>query len=108
MQAIETRYLGATDLKGSRIVARCEASRIVSSKHQMRATSVEEDHRLVAIELIQKLGWHGHWVQGAVPSNRKGYVFVCYRRMDYDHDPKGHPGLTEGFDVWPSMNVEGN
>jgi hypothetical protein len=102
MQAIETKYLGATTTKGSRIVARCEAGRIVTSKHQMRATNIDDDHRMAAMELITKLGWFGHWIQAAVPSIRNGYVFVCYQRHEYWED-RGlkWKGPVEGFDVYP-------
>lgn len=116
MQSIETRYIGATNTKPSRIVARCEAGRIVTSKHHNSASDVSDDHRCAAMELILKLGWHGHWVQGAVPSLRNGYVFVCAQRMEYEIVKiygVMTPSLTiqsrgphEGFDVWPGMATQ--
>lgn len=108
MQAIETKYIGPTDTKGARIMARCDAKRIVRSVDH--SLNIEDRHGHVASELIHILGWHGHWVCGAVPSNSMGYVFVCTQRHDYDHkDENGRPwkGPTEGFDVWPDMNREG-
>lgn len=102
MQAIETKYLGPTNTKSSRITARCEAGHITSTSHHNRATNVEDDHRWAAIELITKLGWFGHWVQGAVPSNNKGYVFVCYQRYEYDNkNGVQWKSPAEGFDVYP-------
>jgi hypothetical protein len=104
MQAIETKYIGPTDTKGGRISARCEARRIVRDVDH--SLGIEERHTAVARELINLLGWHGHWICGAVPSNPNGYIFACGQRHDYDHlDEKGSPwkGPTEGFDVWPEM-----
>lgn len=108
MQAIETRYIGPTNTKPSRIVARCEAGRIVTSKHHNRATNIDDDHRYAAMELIEKLGWYGTWVQGAVPSIKNGYVFVCRQRHEYEQATvKGKlawKGPTEGFDVYPGAS----
>lgn len=72
-QAIETRFLGPTNHRGARIVAKCQAGRIVipySYEH-----SCEECHRGAAMALASKLGWSGSLIGGG-SADGKGYVFV--------------------------------
>jgi hypothetical protein len=78
MQAIITKYLGATDTKGSRIKATCDAGSIsIPYPHEL---SGEEVHVKAAMALVRKLGWdkdaYGDWACGGLP-NQAGYVFVC-------------------------------
>jgi hypothetical protein len=77
-QAIETRYAGPTNFRGSRVIARCEAGRITDSWDH--AGNVEANHRRVAMVLAAKLGWQPgpHWVGGGCADGR-GYVFVDSR-----------------------------
>jgi len=71
-QAIETKYLGATNYRPSRIVARTEGGHrlIVSYDH---AHNPPQMHQVAAEALANKLEWTGQWV-GA--GTREGYVFV--------------------------------
>jgi len=92
MLAIETRFIGPTNLKGSRISARvmetarpCEPTRrlIVECQDQL---GIEANHRAAAKQLIARLGWdqpngYGEWVVGATDT---GYVFVCDTRHGQD------------------------
>ena len=81
MQAITTRYLGATDYHPSRVKARAQAGSLtVSWDH---ALDVEANHRLAALALARKLGWddprhYGRWHGGALPDDT-GYAFVSVR-----------------------------
>ena len=76
MQTIITRYLGPTNYKPSRIVAQCEAGRIIVSwKH---GESVQNNHRAACEALRAKLGWT---VTAGYPAmlggeTRAGYVWV--------------------------------
>jgi hypothetical protein len=55
MQAIRTKYHGATDTKSSRISAQCEAGRIyVSYDH---ALNIAGNHKAACDALVKKLGW---------------------------------------------------
>lgn len=105
MQAIETKYIGATNTKPSRVKATGAAGSITFSwDHSLDGY---ENHRRVALAIMLKLGWHGHWVAGANAGN--GYCFVCYQRHDYTHnyDAAGNvvaKGAVQGFDVWPGMD----
>ena len=77
MQAIITKYLSATNSRGSRIKATCDAGTInINYPHEL---SGEEVYRAAADALVKKLGWdtehYGKMVCGGLPNN-SGYVFV--------------------------------
>jgi hypothetical protein len=72
-QAIVTRYKGPTDASGSRIVASCEARRmIIPYDHSL---DIQGNHAAAALTLFQALGWHERHdlVMGGT---KDGYVFV--------------------------------
>ena len=73
MQAIVTKYVGPTNYRGSRVIAKCEAKRIAVSWDD--ALNVDENHRRAAQILATELEWRGRWVGGSLPDNR-GYCFV--------------------------------
>ncbi len=82
MQAIVTRYLGATNYRGARIKATADAGSVtISYPYEL---SGEDVHRAAADVLLVKLGWdveHGYKpfeiIGGALPqSSRDSYVFV--------------------------------
>lgn len=55
MQAIQTRYLGPTNTRGSRIKATCAAGSItISYPYDLSGQAV---HRRAAEALVSKLGW---------------------------------------------------
>jgi hypothetical protein len=55
MQAIQTKYLGPTNHRGARIVAKCDATRRVYSWDYALGTS--ENHHAAAELLGHELGW---------------------------------------------------
>lgn len=56
MQAIETKYHGPTNTKGSRISARCEAKRIyVGYDHSL---DIDDNHKAAAKALRDAMGWN--------------------------------------------------
>ena len=69
MQAITTKYLGATNFRGARVKATCQAGSITVSWDC--AGNVDENHDLAARALIVKLGWNAdcyeQWHRGALP-----------------------------------------
>lgn len=71
-QAIQTRFLGPTNTRGARVVARADAGRITVSWDYSQ--SIDENHRRAALALAERLGWKGPWHGGSLPS--AGYVFV--------------------------------
>ena len=79
-QAIVTKYLGPTNNRGARIVARAYAKRMVVSWDH--ALDVAENHRMAAYALARKLNWlepgNGQkyeYVGGSMPDDT-GYCFV--------------------------------
>lgn len=83
-QAIETKFLGATNYRGSRIKAACEAGSItVNWDYEL---DVIDNHRRAAEMLREKLGWfgthYGDLHMGALPG--AGYAFVFDGR-DHEH-----------------------
>lgn len=77
-QAIETRYYGPTNSRGSRVAAICQAGKV--TVHWDHALNPEQNHAAAAQAMIDKMGWHGKWVQGAMPGNHSGYCFTCIKR----------------------------
>lgn len=78
MQAIETTYCGPTDHRGSRVIAKCEAGRVVVEWDY--ALNSDENHRAAAEALSAKLGWdqgwHGKMVSGGLPGRGWAHVFT--------------------------------
>jgi len=82
MQAITTKYIGPSNVKGSRIKASCDAGSItIPYPHELSGQDV---HAKAAMALVRKLKWnnYGTWVCGGVGS---GYVF-CLVQEDYKND----------------------
>lgn len=74
-QAIETRYYGATNYKGSRIKAWCDAkTRWFSYDHGL---DLSDNHKWAAEQLAEELGWAGEWCMGALPNG--DYCFAGKR-----------------------------
>ena len=83
MQAIQTKYLGPTETKGSRIKAWCDAGSItIGYPYEYSGM----DCHLQAAKALQiKLGWigkaYGQLLGGALP-NQGGYCFVLAPTVD--------------------------
>ena len=71
MIAIETRYHGPTNTKGSRIVASANGHRLTIGVDN--AVSVEDNHANAAKELARKLKWTGRLIGG---HTNRGMVWV--------------------------------
>ncbi len=88
MQAIKTKYLGATNFRGARIKATCEADQITIPWSYDIGTEANHDSARKALQLKlakdgeKRLGynflsdpWLRPMVGGALPNN-EGYAFV--------------------------------
>ena len=74
MQAIETKYLGPTNNRGSRITATCNENKItIPYPYELSGMAV---HEAAAHALCDKMGWKPSYVGGAT---KTGYVFVFTR-----------------------------
>jgi hypothetical protein len=76
-QAITTKYLGATNHRGARIVARSQAGRKTYSWDC--GMSAAENHADAATRYAADMEWHGSWAGGALPTG-DGYAFVMTSR----------------------------
>jgi len=73
-QAIATKYLGPTNHRGSRIVATCEAGRLVVPLDY--ALNTVQNHAAAAIALARKLGWLDGPYAGTPVIGGVGYGYV--------------------------------
>jgi len=76
MQAILTRYIGATNTKPSRIKAWTATGRTLTRSYDDGSSyrNAFDRHAAVAKELAASLNWQGEWIGGA--DDKAGYVFV--------------------------------
>ena len=73
MKAIQTKYMGPTNFRGSRIKATAEGVSVtVPYADELNS---EEAHAVAAVALVRKMGWPGDLIQGGRPDGR-GYCFV--------------------------------
>ncbi len=76
MQAIEVKFLGATNFQGSRLKAICQAGTITSGwRYELEDN---ENYEHVAKLLIKKLGWEFEPVGGVLPNGN--HVFVLQKK----------------------------
>ena len=78
MKAILTKYRGATDTRGSRIIATAEGGdrphRLsIPYPHELSGAEV---HAKAAIALRQKMGWKGSLVAGGLPDGSWAFCFT--------------------------------
>lgn len=75
MKAIQTKYLGATNQRGSRIKACTEGGNTITIPypHELSGDAV---HRLAAQALCDKLGWNRQFVTGGLPNGDYCHVFT--------------------------------
>lgn len=73
MQAIETRYIPATNTKGARCKALAPGGTFVMVPWDSRGEAAEM-HAAAAVALCERMGWGGTFVFGAL---QHSYVFVA-------------------------------
>lgn len=71
MQAIETKFISPTNLKGSRISARCESGRVIVDWDH--ALDAKQNHINAAKHLLKKLGWDYNLLTGSL---KNSYVHI--------------------------------
>lgn len=69
MQAIQTKYLGPTNTRGSRIKATCAAGTLAIQYED------EKSHRKAAEALAAKLNWTTPLLGGQLPDHSHVFVF---------------------------------
>ena len=73
MQAIVTKYIGPTNVRGSRVKATAQAGSVTLGWDD--SMNPDGNHKAAARALAQKYGWDGEWVSGWTPDGRS--VWVC-------------------------------
>jgi len=77
LQAIETKYLGPTNHRGSRVKASCEAGQTTVSWDY--SLNVVENHARAATHLCRRLGWDERY-PAHIGATKSGYVVVLTSR----------------------------
>ena len=80
MQAIQTRYMGPTDTRGSRIKATSADGDSLTIGYPHEAREGADAHSRAALALARKLEWTGNLAAGAL---RDGYAFVFCADGEY-------------------------
>lgn len=80
MQVIKTQYFGPSNVRGSRIIASCDAGRITMSYKY--ALNISENHREACEALRDKLGWtvennYSSMIGGQAQDGNYYWVFSC-------------------------------
>lgn len=78
MKAIETRYHGPTNTRGSRISASDSDGNRVSIPYPYELSG-EDVHRKAAEALAHKMGWLTDGMRLEAGATKRGYVFVFVR-----------------------------
>jgi hypothetical protein len=73
MQAIITKYIGPSNVKGSRVKASCQAGSV--TLHWDDALNVFGNNAAAANAIVKKFGWQGDWTGGYLPDG--SMVWVC-------------------------------
>ena len=93
MQGIQTHFLGPTNTRDARIVARCEAGRITIPWDD--SAEIFHNHAEAARQLCIKLGWtrkyYGALYGASLPGDH-GYAFVIV-----NDDPARNVGTFGGY-----------
>ena len=79
MQAIQTRFLGPTNVRGSRYKATAQAGSITLSADDRM--NPEQNHHVAAAALVAKFGWNEHkgykgLLGGQLPNGDYAWVMV--------------------------------
>jgi len=71
-QAIVTKYLGPSNVRGSRVKATAQAGSLTLNWDD--ALNAGDNHRIAAHALARKFKWSGAWVGGGLPSGENAWV----------------------------------
>jgi len=91
MKAIETKYIGPSNVRGSRIKASAEGVKSITISYD-HSLSSEDAHDKAALALANKYGWlsgkHRVLARGGKPDGR-GNVYVFVDKYAIVRAPKG-------------------
>lgn len=84
MVTVQTRYIGPTNSRGSRIKAYSEAFPRGVTVSYDHALNSEDNHHAAAEAFIRARGWWDVWVFGG-SADKRGNTYVCVAR---EHTPE--------------------
>jgi hypothetical protein len=73
MQAITTKFLPPTNVRGSRVKATAQAGSV--TLHWDHALNPEGNHRAAAMAFVRKFKWDGEWIGGGLHNG--DMVWIC-------------------------------
>lgn len=73
-QAIQTRFVGPTNTRGARVIARADAGRVVH--YWEYALGEAGNHAEAARKFCEQYGWYGRLACGALPGSGYAFCFV--------------------------------
>lgn len=79
MQAIQVKFLGPTNARGSRYKASCSAGSVTLPTNY--ALNPDKNARRAALALVKKVGWDVGLVGGTLDSGLHVFVPIVKRRM---------------------------
>lgn len=75
MQAIITKYYGAGNVRGARVVAK-SASGLKLSMSYDHVLSADENHKCAAVALCAKYGWTNELLGGGLSNSEEVWVMI--------------------------------
>lgn len=75
MIAIQTKYLGPTNTKGTRIKAHDGRGNQITVSRDY-SVNADENHRLAAIALCEKMKWKANFATGQLNNDTMVHVFI--------------------------------
>lgn len=97
-QAITTKYLGPTNVRGSRVKAACDAGSITLDWND--ALHRDQNHSAAAKALAERYKWNGFYVGGSISHLGGAYAFVNVTHK-YEYDEELGPQFDYDFEVGP-------
>lgn len=73
MKAIQTHYVGPTNFRGSRIIAKAEGVKPLTIGYDHAS---DNPHREAAEKLCARQGWQGRLIEGNLPNGDSVFVFA--------------------------------
>ena len=79
MQAITTKFIPATDTKGSRVKATAQTGSVTLGwDHSLNPA---DNHKAAAMALVDKFSWYyGDWISGDLSDSSS--VWVCFDKVN--------------------------
>jgi hypothetical protein len=80
MQAIVTKFIAPSNVKGSRINASAQAGSV--TLHWDHALNPEDNHCAAALALATKYDWDGEWIGAQLPDGSTVWACNCNANTD--------------------------